>query len=697
MLTDIEIKNVYSSSSDDLLNDFYNPILEKSISYDRITGYFSPKILAVAARGMAGIFTNYGKIRIITSVEVDENTFNAIKDAGKIDDEIIEKYLIPQNALEFEIGLQKDYYSLFVALIKNNLIEMKIAFTNSNIGILHEKIGIVKDAGGNEISFSGSNNETVYGWSQNIEDFKVFKSWEKESEAYIKHDRDKFEQYWSNKNNKMTVIEIDEALKDKVFKIKEKDIPLVELIDKIKDEESKICKNKKNVLRDYQIDAIEHWKENNYISVFEMATGTGKTYTSIKAINEFRNSNEVIHCVVVVPLVTLVEQWKKEIQGVIDDVNIIIACSINPNWKNELRELNVSRTLGMKRSFIVITIYNTFASENFNSFISASYDDLVLVADEMHNLVSASRLNSAKQVNYKFKLGLSATPTRLWKKDESKDAMNLFGNNSYTYSLEKAIQNKFLVPFYYYVFPVYLETNEYDDYTKLSLEISKLSNYQSENNISSAYSMALRKRAIIKKQAENKLLVLDGLINKMNKEGTIDNTLIYTDSNSSLQKIQNLLTSNHVKSTKFTDKENLDSRLKIIKQLRSKSISAIVAIKCLDEGVDIPSATNGIFLSNNTDPREYVQRLGRVLRKDSESNKEYAYIYDFLVLPPINTQNSDKIGRALVKNELIRAKFFKELSRNSSDVSSTVGSILDNNGYYFKDEELVYDNEMETN
>ena len=653
------------------------------------------------------MIANGGRCRIITSVQVDNETYAALEESRKRPEEAILDlpYSFNDSAL-LQGQLEKDYYSLFVALLKSGSIELKIAVTANNGGILHEKIGIVEDEEGKALSFSGSNNETVHGWAVNTEEFKVFPEWDISTAEFYKQDKNKFEDYWNDRVKSVRIVEIDDALKEKVFNVGAIDYDVNRLIGSISDQESGhaagvdlavgVGKVADRNLRAYQLAAIDHWKESDYVSIFEMATGTGKTFTSINALQSFKKDKGFLHCIIVVPLVTLVEQWKTDIASNISDVLVITASSANNNWKRDLRSLNISYQLGNEADFIVITTYATFSSEVFKSFVDSCPDDVVLVTDEMHNLVTNAGLKSATNPNYKYKLGLSATPTRLWKQEESALALSLFGNKPYVYSLEKAIENDFLVPYSYFISPVYLTVEEYEEYATLSKEISKLSAYHKSDEPSSAYSMALTKRAKIKKQAENKLHSLDNLVKKLRKFDLLKNTLIYVDSNAFLGLVQLLLTENHIKSTKFTGSETLEERIRTIEQLRAHKIDAIIAIKCLDEGVDIPSASNGIFLSNNTDPREYVQRLGRVLRRDDKSGKQQANVYDYIVLPPSNVDRGETIGRNLVKGELIRANFFKSLCLNQQEVSQTIGSIMDNYGYYFEEDELSYNQQEET-
>ena len=693
MIEKLNLKKVYSSSSDNLLRDFYNPVLEHATKYDRITGYFSPAVFAICAKGLSHMFTNGGRMRLITSLEVDPKTYELLKESQSLTPDLLREYKIPDDPLELRTELEKNYYALFVALLMKGVIELKIAITVNGTGILHEKIGIICDKDSKKLSFSGSNNETVYGWSQNIENFKVFPQWDNSSVSYFNDDSRKFDDYWTGKSEKVIVLSIDEAFKKAIFKNYDQPEDVNEIINSIRlkeNLESGVPLKQKRELRDYQLAAINHWDKQGYVSIFEMATGSGKTFTSLNALNHFKTAKGYLRCVVVVPLVTLVEQWEDDIRSVVDNVTIINATGANPHWKSDFRKLSQSATLGTNDDFIIITTYSTFGTETFRDLID-NYPkyEVILLADEMHNLVTENNIRTASSENFKYKLGLSATPTRLWKQYESKIVRDLFGGKSFIYSLADAIRDKSLVDYEYYVIPVHLTEEEFDEYLNLSKQASKLSHFAGEKMAGpNPLATVLTKRAIIKKQAENKFMALEQLIDKLKIHDDFHDALIYVDSNLSLTKVQLILTAKHIKTSKFTGDESLVLRNKVIKSLDSRLIEAIIAIKCLDEGVDIPSATTGIFLSNNTDPREYVQRLGRVLRRHEASNKNVAFIYDFIVLPPSTIDSTLSAARNLVKTEVKRIKFFEELARNAKDVNESLGDILDMYGYYFEIEEL---------
>lgn len=701
MLTDILLKDHYSSDEDDIVNEFYNPVLASAVAYDRITGYFSPSILAIASRGFSGLINNGGKIRILTSVQVTSETYEAISRSNNVsfDENLFNQTGFDLNNIQDE--LQKDYLRVFMYLYKSGLLEMKVAILQDNVGILHQKVGIVRDRDNNAISFSGSNNETVGGFLNNIEEFKVFKNWTISSSPYFVSDESKFEKYWANRVNGVTVMNVTEAIKDRLIQLVDTVDDINTVIKRIKREEDArqhVNQDHKpsRELRDYQINAIKHWVDNEYKSIFEMATGTGKTFTAINALKAFGENHSYIRAVVVVPLTTLTIQWQEDIKKIIPEITIINT-STSSSWKDELSNLSLYKKLGRDTNFIIVTTYSMFTREDFNERLEKLGDDLVLLADEMHNLVNKTRIKALANPVYKYKLGLSATPTRLWSQEDSMVARSYFGNNNYQFTLSDAIKNGYLVPYNYHPLPINLTVDEYDKYVELSRQITRLLQYKSDNSDggnNQALNMKLIERSRIKKNAENKIIALESSLRSLQKDGPIYDALVYVDNEDFLSELQRILTSNNVRTTKFTGENSVEERISTINNLRNHSINAIVAIKCLDEGVDIPSAKTAFFLSNNTDPREYVQRLGRVLRLDLNSNKTISEIYDYIVVPPVgvNYENeSDRnIARNMIKNELIRSKFFNELSSNSDKAQDIIDDAVDDYGFYYEENELEY-------
>lgn len=697
-LRDVDILPAYSTDDvKDLLDSFYNPVLECAVKYDRVTGFFSPKVFAIAARGFRKCVENNCKIRIITSVCVEDETWDAINESTKLSN--VSRCLDDYTLDSVHDELDYNYLQLFMYLYSTGILEMKVAAVREGNGIFHEKIGIITDSFEDSVSFSGSNNETANGWINNIEEFKVFKDWEPVQATYCAIDKKKFETYWDGESNRFKVLTLDKAESEGLIrKTLKPDITIEEIKKRIYEQENvKLYgggnKPRTRQLRPYQKDAIAHWKNSNYISIFEMATGTGKTFTTVSALKQFREGNSSLHCVVGVPLISLLVQWRGELLSNFgEDLKIIVASSsVDNDWRKELSDLTIRLKMGLKTDFAILVPYVTLSNEDFVSKIRRiGADGMVFLADEMHNLVTERAMAVLSEEIFKYRLGLSATPVRLWAPKESKIVTAFFGDDPYIFSLEKAILEGFLVPYNYYVKPVHLTIDEFEDYCGISKEIGRYS--AMGNQYKDSELNALLKRARIKKNAENKILALSGVIAENKKIGPISHSLFYVDNSEMLEKVQKTLLEYNIVSSKFTGEEDLATREDIIDAIRRKDINAIVAIKCLDEGVDIPSARNAYFISSNTDPREYIQRLGRVLRRDEKSGKTHSNIYDFIVLPPSNMRFSDvserTIARNLVRNEVIRAKFFCELAKNAESAREEVDDIVGGIGMTFTEEEL---------
>ena len=703
-LRDLELQKIYSSENDDILNDFYNPALECAVKYDRITGFFSPKVFALAARGFRKCIQNNCKIRIITSVELEPEVYDSLTDDGA--NSVLENKINEFDPDLLLDDLQYNYLKLFLYLYNTGQLELKIALVEKNIGIMHEKIGVIYDNTGDAVAFSGSNNETASGWVNNIEEFLVFNNWDELSFEYFSNRINKFDNYWTGNTKRFKVISLNDVQKEKLVKKTNSDeLTKEELLEKIKELEKEDGTKdgepvKPRELREYQLDAIQHWEDESYVSIFSMATGTGKTFTALNALRRFHEQEGSLHCIIAVPLVSLVQQWEEEVRGMFPTFTIISASSkVNPHWKNDFENLSINASFGAIPNYVIITTYTTLATEYFGNTIKSIASDNILVADEMHNLVveNRKRIKAIDVDYYPYKLGLSATPTRLWNPDDSEYVSRLFGNNPYVYSLEKAIQNGYLVPYYYHPVHIALTGDEYDEYIRLSREIAKYSfasSAKDDDITKDKYKTLLLQRADIKKNAENKTLRLCSLLGDIKKNEKLERALIYVDDKERLEHTQRALTELMIKTARFTGDEDMSTRSSVIQGLRNKQHDAIIAIKCLDEGVDIPSAKMAFLVSSSTDPREYIQRLGRILRLDKEGNKQYAIVYDFIVTPPENiiyeSESDRTIARNLLKNELIRAKFFINLSVNSEEAQVEVDDIANNYLFNFSEEELSY-------
>lgn len=681
-LRDLKIKSCYDSTFDNLIEDFYIPVLKNTFIYKRIAGFFSSSSLAVAACGMYEIYKNNGKIKILMSPKLTKEDIEIMKkyknnpryfleekliNELEITKDIFEKecqfmlgYLLSEKILEIKIVILKDD--------SNNFLAEEAIIKNS---IFHQKIGIFEDFDGDGLSFSGSINETFNGWVNNIEEFKVFKSWDKGQNIYFESDLNKFNKYW-NKNinsSKIEIIDLPDAVTNYLIENKKIDskFSLEKYILKIK--------NKNNILNlfFYQEEAIKKWKKNNFKLLFEMATGTGKTRTAIGCLKYLLEKEEKIIIIISTPQSTLSLQWKKDIEDleVIIDKSII-ADSTNKNWRSDLEEGILDLDLDLIENLAIFTTHVTSSKDYFIYILEKFKGKILFIGDEVHAL-GAEKLKNALDERYFYRIGLSATPSRWFDDIGSKYIENYFGNDSYIFDIERALlttnpltQRSYLVNYYYNLIFVNLTKDEQIEYDILTKKIIKYG-FSDESKCIENRNRLLIKRSKIIKNAYKKYEKFSELMKELKNEYNI---IIFV-SDQQINEIILILNSLGVRFTKITQDiktnrikrlNNRSMREEIIKDFKEKKYQVLIAIKCLDEGIDIPTADTAILLSNTTNPREYIQRIGRVIR--DYPNKANARIYDFIV------SAENKIEKdSILEKEKIRVM---EISKHSLNYNENI-------------------------
>lgn len=681
---DIDILPSYDSGVQDVISDFYVPVLNEAISYDRITGFFTSSSLAISARGMIHIVDNGGKIRILTSPKLTKEDAELINSALADPIKYIDDMMYLQLVRE-EIDIVENYKKLLAHWVAKGIVEIRVALIKENNRFLtsdeidrkalfHQKVGILCDKEGNHLSFSGSINETFAAWDTNVEEFKTFKEWDSGQSDYCRVDIDRFNSFWNGTRNNMIIISLPEATKNKLIEWS-KDIDYTNLVEQVKKiEVRKKSKDLVNKLFWYQKEAMNMWIENNHKLLFAMATGTGKTLTSIACIDYMLRKKERLLVIISTPQSFLSKQWQSEIkESDIEYRRDIIADSTNNGYKKKLDDNIMKLNLGIIDNLIIYTTHSTSHKQSFVEQIkriNTKKVKILFVGDEVHGLGSKENRN-ALQPFYDYRIGLSATPSR-WFDDEGSDIlMDYFGNEKFEFSIEQALQEinpitqkTFLTPYIYHTEFVYLTESEEDKYQYYTDKIVKFPG--DDDDSKDARKQLLMKRANIVKNAENKLDTLVDLILKIQKERDIENTIIFT-SEKHLKKV--IITLNEMGITtypltkdqgskpekRFNGKSERDM---IIDRFKSKIIKVIVAIKCMDEGIDIPSADTAILMSSTTNPREYIQRIGRVIRR--YDNKRFAEVYDLVT----KSDNPD-INKRILNSEFKRVKYIISNATNS--------------------------------
>ena len=656
---DLSIKKMYRTKKCNIVNEFFIPVLDNATSYKRAAGFFSSEGLYQLAEGIIGLVNNTGRIQLIVSPRLTKEDIEAIND-GYSRREIIENRLI-NDFIEPTNRRNENHLNLLANLIADRYLDIKVAFMKED-ELYHEKIGIVQDLYGNKLAFSGSINETYNALCKNFESFVVFDNWSNEENIERTEMLEKsFDDLWADKDDCVDIIPFPRILYDKIAEYKK--YPTDKVIDientyKKEEKDSTFFVAPENVnFYDYQEEAVANWMDNGSVGIFDMATGSGKTYTALYGLSELSVKNAVI-----------------------------------------------GYNLKVRRNFCVITTNSTFCSDKFQNTISRVKRNLCLVADEAHNL-GAEKISSKLLQNAKYRLALSATIERYRDEAGTKRLKDYFGKVCQSFTLKDAIKRGFLSKYYYYPIVVNLTEDELEKYGELSEKISNICKNSSEEDLkdNKALEVLMIKRARIVAGAKNKVNALMDAIEKYKNDNHIlvycgatkyDNEDISDDSEvKQITKVTKLLYDNFgFKVRKFTSEENKQERQKIKEMfVDGDDLQIITAIKCLDEGVNIPSIKTAFIMASSTNPKEYIQRRGRVLRKSPD--KEYSEIYDFITLPKAMGEDCFAIKNyeiSLVKKEVERMMDFAETAENPIVADNLKDELYSDYGIYNEGEIYGY-------
>ncbi|MBQ8068454.1 MAG: DEAD/DEAH box helicase family protein [Solobacterium sp.] len=706
---DIDIKGKYrSSDTPNIGKSFIEKMLLESVSYKRAVGFFSSSSLIYTSKGLLNVAEKYSAgmdpvIKLIVSPRLTIEDVTAIKKGYATRQEIIEKSLL--SALDDpDDKFGKERLNILCHLISSGAMDIKVAitcFSEDDIGMYHEKIGIFEDSLGNKVAFEGSLNESANAFNNNFEQIRVFKSWDK-STSFVYDVESDFDEMWANQTNKIEVFQFPEVVKKKLFKYKKETYNRnIE-----KDEEEFRRKNEIDLPRidkertptfpyKYQGDAINKWLSERCVGIFDMATGTGKTFTGFGAmVTLLQRTKYHLATVIIAPYTHLVEQWLDD--AALFHINHMIVGYSSKQYAGYLSELKSSVlqfNAGTLPFFYFITTYASYKLPKVQEVLKEIKGPALLVADEAHNFGTEAMVDYMLY-NFNFRLALSATVERYRDEEGTRRIFGYFGKKCIEYPLERAIREDKLTPYEYHPIIVYLDEDEREEYLRLTKLISKCINKEGKMNetgeryalqrarlIAGARGKVTELLEVIRPYADRKdhyMLIYCGT-SKINK-GTEGET-------KQIDEVTSLLYSQYgMKVSRYTSRESTEERRVLKNRFKDgNDLQALVAIKCLDEGVNIPGIRTAFILASSTNPREYIQRRGRVLR--TAKGKKKAVIYDFITLPLpptelIDSTESSKSYKALIKNETARMAEFGKYSMNPDESDLLADQIKEDYGLY---------------
>lgn len=713
----------YKTDSENEPLQFYLDGLANSKEFNLLLGYFSSSAINLLSVGFATFISKGGKMKMVInhllSSKDKEAVIKANGDSGNKVFDLMDVVSLGKVLDEYDTH----FFECLAYLISEKRIEIKVIKPKNGKGIAHYKSGVFSD-GLDSVGYKASCNFTLYGLSENLEELEAFLSWENgRSNKLIKKQLRLIDDYFTEKDEDVEYIpvnQIEVVLNDRFGK---KDINelLVQQEQLLKKKQSLISnpKLKKTITklfndidiirrsprfpykegpREYQINAYNNWVGNNYKGMFAMATGTGKTITSLNCLlNEFQKT-QIYRAIITVPTIALVEQWKKECTKF--NFKNIITVSSKENWDVNLAFFNTASKL-IDTSFIVIVTYASLPRSRFQSYFTQLPNDTILIADETHNLGSQSLLRILPEIHLEKRIGLSATPHRKFDELGNIAIQEFFDDEPpyiVSYSMEEALKIGWLCKYTYYPHVVKLTVREMEEYRELSLQLLRMGMFDKDTGAfrsSPEIERLLLKRKRIIHKAENKLEAFRNILsNEYDKRKDLKYTLVYVPEGveSNFDNIdfsvetddENRLINEYTKAVSKTDDSimvkqftsNSINRGEILKNFETGNIHVLTSMKCLDEGVDVPRSELAIFCASTGNPRQFIQRRGRVLRLHDD--KTHATIHDLVVVPDVGSEeNTFEMEKGLVKKELERVVDFANLAMNKSDTYQTLKNILD--------------------
>ena len=726
---------------------FFSEALCNSTQFDIKLGFFSSSAINIMSDGFAAFLYNGGRMRMVINDILSIEDQQAMM-VGETD--IWIPYFDLQNLQEVKLTLSerdKHFFECLAWLIKNERLEIKIVVPKGGEGIAHSKCGVFSD-GLNRVAFDGSCNFSRTALIENLESLTAFCDWDGQGDiCKIDDIAEDFERTFFGNDDSVIYLKADEVKAGIRANFKHKDIgelirdeqnlitkrlnsnlphsiqsvlnrarTKVESIIKKIDGQSLEVSNKEEPRfpfdepRDYQKRAFENWKVKQK-GLFAMATGTGKTLTSLNCLLNIWKKFHFYKAIILVPTITLIDQWEDECRGFRFN-HITKVSSKNPKWKTELDNIKTKESIkidGEESSFIIIATYASFARENiFRELVDFNRNttrQMLLIADEAHNMGAGRILDRLSGVKFARRIGLSATPERQFDESGNKAIMDFFGcENGYTFefNMQEAIDKGYLCRYKYYPHIVHLNDGEMAEYMRISLQLAKFFNQEKESfpkGDDILMRLLLKRKRIVHKAQEKERIFQQIIQERYAEKGDLKYTLVYVPEgarpddetadvfdntetindddfsdnliDSYTKIVQNVSKTTTVK--KFVS--GIKERKEILEKYACGEIEVLISMKCLDEGVDVPRSEMAIFCASTGNPRQFIQRRGRILRKHPD--KHMAIIHDLVVAPEISRgQENYNMERSLLKAELKRVRDFAVLSENADYAYAELEEIL---------------------
>ena len=708
-----------ASDNEDALKDFYIPALSLSTKYTRSVGYFSSKMLSIAAEGISGLLQNNGSMNLIIGDPLDEEEYEAIKTGEDHKQrKILEHNKVLEVMLESPLNELDAYrFDLLTSLIAADRLKISFAFKKGR-GMVHEKMGLLEDSEGNELVFQGSMNdsENALTGDFNWESTSVFESWDeanyerhflkikKHLEKWTSSDvgeeiilfplpSESYEIFLEKRpmRSKEDLLNMDELqLSNDLY---QKNLDSKELWPKI----PKYLNGHPYKLGGHQEKALDSWfktqseyGQGNFRGMFEHCTGSGKTISAIHGIttlaDKTKNDKGGFFVVIAVPYQILADQWVSELQN----FNIkATRCYISERlWKNDLRTKVSDFIQAPLENFQAVVVVNAtlrsndFFQEQLSRISEKVKDRFIFIGDECHHHTS---INISRRLpDASLRLGLSATPYEV-NEEKNQILRDYYGSIVDKYSIKQALEDEVLSKYDYHVHPIYLSEDEEERFNVLTRQIAAL--FDDSGSITDQHSFDIYsgQRARLLGSAEAKFEHFNSFLDTQSipKKHSLffcgdgstedDDNEFEEEMVRDLERISEILNQNGWIYSHFTYREGRVARTKIMQDFKTGDTQALVSIRVLDEGFDVPQCRTAFLIASSRNKRQYIQRRGRVLRKFHEKK---ASIHDYLIL-------TNGYEESLFHSEALRICEFARYSENLNQIVDDTQDFFNRYGLTF--------------
>lgn len=681
----------YRSDRARIGRDVVGPLLRSAVAYDRAVGFFSSTAFGVLGPALSAFFEEGGQMRLVCSHRLEPRDLPMV--ARAITERSQVRALWPSVKEAFR---SQKWSAVLAYLIATDRLRMRIAVpvdAASSRRMYHEKIAVVRDRDSNAVAVSGSANESATGLAENFERIDVFPSWTSDSEKKrCWRIEEHFTDLWGNRTEGVCVMDLFEAFRRNVWVVSESNddaperdqsessIPSIALPPEV------LVPPTTLKLKPHQKLAIEEWAKAGGRGMLEMATGSGKTLTALSLASRLSDRlPQGLAVVIIAPLIHLVDQWC-EVASTFG-LSPVRCAESTSTWSDELDTAISSLNAGGRPILSVVATGDALTSDRFQAALRRIQKPALIVADEVHNYGARSRLEGLPQ-NFPLRLGLSATPVR-WHDDDGTKALEAyFGPVVFRYSLKEAIAQEVLTPYRYFPELAELDHEELTEYLELTSLIAKYVHGDEEGEVSEAAKRLLIRRARLLAGVRSKIPLLRTILLPRRSDSHIlvycgDGSVTGPDDGSMVRQVEEVVrllgTELKMRVAPYLSETKPLERRRLLTAFSSGDLQALVAIRCLDEGVDVPVARTGILLASSTNPRQFIQRRGRLLR--TAPGKARAEIFDLFAVPSLRNLPRDtrewKMARGILSIQLRRAQEFADLAENGPVARSRLLSLCE--------------------